>query len=72
MKIEKTIILETWDFDALHDLIFEALNKSLSNEEIIKIWESFPEDMKLDAEKFGISHIVVRDNMYEFLQKENK
>lgn len=71
MKIEKTVILETCDFDTLHDLIFEALDKSFSNEEIIKIWQDLPNHIKLDAEKYGISYNVVWDNIYEFLKKEN-
>ena len=71
MKVEKTIILEQGDLEHLHDVILEAINKSLPDKEIIKIWDLIlPEDIKLQAEQYGISDTVVRDNIYEFMEKE--
>jgi hypothetical protein len=68
MLVEKTITLEQSDLDYLHDVTLEVFDKSLSDEEVIEIWKSLPDDIKLDAEKFGISDTVVRDNIYEFLE----
>ena len=72
MIIEKKIILEQSDFDILHDVILEVSEKSRSNEEIEKIWQNLPEGIRLQAEQWGVGDTVVRDNIYEFLKKENK
>ena len=53
----------------MHDVILEALDKSVSNEEILKVWENLPSYIKIEAIEFGLSDTCVRDNIYEFLEK---
>lgn len=58
------------DLDTIHDVIFNALGKEdLTNEEIIEYWNRFPEDIKLDALKWGIGDTPTNDKMYVWLKK---
>ena len=66
-----TIQLEQEDFNAMHDVIFEALDIELTNAKIHVIWEELPEDIRGLAIQCGTSDTVFRDNLYEYL-KNNK
>lgn len=58
------------DLDTLHDVIFSALKKSdLTDEQIIEYWKKFPDDIRLDAVRWGVSDTPTRENMYVWLQK---
>jgi hypothetical protein len=74
MRLDLTKIeFDQEDLNNLHDVIFNALGKEdLTNEEIIGYWNLFPEDIKLDALKWGVSDTPTRDNMYVWLQKNLK
>ena len=64
--------LKRHDLDSLHDTIFEALGiESKSDKEILEYWNKLPRNIQLDAEKWGLSDTVVRDDIYVWLQ-ENK
>jgi len=65
------IQLEQEDFDAMHDVILEALDVELTNAQIHVIWEELPEDIRALAIQWGTSDTVFRDNLYEHL-KNNK
>ena len=67
MKV--TIELEQEDFNAMHDVILEALNIKPTNEQIQKIWNGLPEDIQSIAIQWGTSDTVFRDNLYEWLEK---
>lgn len=73
MKIDLSKVkLEQDDLDTLHDVIFNALGlENLSNDKIMEFWIKFPEDIKLDAIKWGVSDTPTRDKMYVWLQKNN-
>lgn len=70
-KIDLTKVeLSQDDLNTLHDVFCEALDKeSLTNSEIIEYWNKLPDDIKLDALKWGVSDTPTRDNMYMWLQK---
>ena len=72
MKFDLTKIeFDQYDLNTLHDVIFSALGKEdLTNEQIMEYWNMFPEDIKLDALKWGVDDTPTRDNMYVWL-KEN-
>lgn len=72
--MKKTIELEREDLDALHDVILEALHYSgdLTDEVILTYWNMLPEHLKAEAEHWGLSDSVVRDNIYEWLQDNKK
>lgn len=65
------IQLEQEDFNAMHDVIFEALDIKLTKAQIHVIWEELPEDIRGLAIQWGTSDTVFRDNLYEYL-KNNK
>jgi hypothetical protein len=65
------IQLEQEDFDAMHDVILEALDIELTNAKIHVIWEELPEDIRGLAIQWGTNDTVFRDNLYEHL-KNNK
>lgn len=76
MKFDLTTIeLERDDLNTLHDVIIEALDllwdKGISDEEIIQYWNKLPNDIKLDALKWGVSDTPTKDAIYVWLQ-ENK
>lgn len=62
----------TIDVKYMHDTVYEALNKSLSEKELEDLFLSLPKDIQLDALKWGITDTVVRDNIYEYLIEQNK
>jgi hypothetical protein len=64
--------LEDEDFPSLHDVVYEVTGYSYTNEELLKIFIKLPEDILLDAAKWGMNDTVVRDNIYEHLEKELK
>jgi hypothetical protein len=70
MKI--TVELEEDDFDSLHDIVYDLTDMSLSHEQLLKIFNMLPQHLKDDAIRWGVSDCVVRDNIYEHLEKEMK
>jgi hypothetical protein len=64
-----TVVLEQEDFDAMHDVILEALDVEPTNEQIQKIWNGLPEDIQGTAIQWGTNDTVFRDNLYEWLEK---
>lgn len=57
------------ELDTLHDVIFNALDEAnLSNEQIMVYWNMFPDDIKLDALKWGVSDTPTREKMFLWLQ----
>jgi len=71
--MKKLIKLEREDFDALHDVILEALDypsNELTDEVILDYWNNLPEYLQDDAVHWGTNDSVVRDNIYVWL-KEN-
>ena len=72
MKIDlNSIEFSNDDIDSIHDVIINALDDKddLNRDEILEYWKKFPEDIKLDALKWGINDTPTRDNMYEWLQE---
>lgn len=72
--MKKIITLEQEDIDCLHDVILEALDYSgdLTNEIVLTYWNIFPDDLKAEAEHWGLDDTVVRDNIYEWLTETYK
>lgn len=68
------VILERGDFNAMHDVILEALNLEceITDEVIQKIWDKMPDDIKNTAITWGCNDTVFRDNMYEWLEENSK
>ena len=71
MKFDLTKVeFDQNDLNTLHDVIFNALNEwDLTNEQIMEYWNMFPEDIKLDALKWGVGDTPTRDKMHEWLKK---
>jgi len=70
MKYEIKIQFDRDDLDTLHDVIFNSLKKDLIDEQVIEYWNKLPEDITLDAVKWGVDDTPTRDNMYRWF-KEN-
>lgn len=68
--MKKEITLEESDLLSLREVAFNATDKEITNEQAIEIWESLPQSLKNEAIHWGISDSVVRDNIYEFLEKQ--
>lgn len=67
-----TIELEEEDYPSLHDVVYNLTDLELTNDELLKIWNILPEDIQLDAAKWGMSDTESREQIYGFLEKEAK
>tara|TARA_R110000851_G_scaffold190156_1_gene340518 strand:- start:396 stop:620 length:225 start_codon:yes stop_codon:yes gene_type:complete len=66
MKLDLTKIeFDQSDLNTIHDVIFNALGEEdLTNEQIIEYWNKLPEEIKLEALKWGVGDTPTRDDMY--------
>ncbi|WP_158728309.1 MULTISPECIES: hypothetical protein [unclassified Flavobacterium] len=71
MNIDLTKVeFDQSDLDTLHDVIFNALRKEdLTNEQILEYWNKLPDDIKMEAIKWGVGDTPTRDNMYVWFQQ---
>ena len=71
MKI--TIELEEDDLRSVNEALFNAVDLfDLPNEEIIKYWDMLPEDIKLDAAKWGVSDTEAMEKMIGWFSENLK
>jgi len=73
MKIN--IELERKDFDAMHDVILDALDypdDKLTDDVIQSYWDKLPSHIKSIAISWGCNDTVFRDAMYVWLQKNKE
>jgi hypothetical protein len=72
MKFSIQVELDVDDINTLHDVIYNALGeKPKDDNEIFKIWGMLPDDMKLDAAKWGVNDTGFRDDMHEWLKEKH-
>ena len=58
------------DWDHLHDAVLESTGENKNMEELNKIFDSLPSDLKNLAYKFGMNDTVFRDNVIEYYLKK--
>jgi hypothetical protein len=62
------------DWDHMHDCIldvtYNTTRKNCSREELEKIFNDLPEDMKLDAFMWGMSDTLWRDNFIDYYKEK--
>jgi hypothetical protein len=63
------IELEKEDLDHMHDVIYEVIDREPTEQEIRRVWEELPDQIKGIATRWGTSDTVFRDNMYEWLSE---
>lgn len=61
-------LTDWYDLASLHNTVFDLTGKQKSDNELNEIWRAIPDDLKMDAEKWGCSDTVVREDIYEFLE----
>jgi hypothetical protein len=59
---------EDGEWGSLHDVVYEVLDKQMTNKELETLFRSLPSYLKDDAFHWGLSDSVVRDNIYEYLE----
>ena len=59
---------EDGEWGYLHDVVYEVLDKQMTNKELETLFRSLPSNLKEDAFHWGLSDSVVRDNIYEYLE----
>lgn len=77
MKNKKELKLDiTWsqldenDLVSFRDVIFNAFDKEdVSTEQLKEYWNNLPEDLRLDAIKYGVSDTPTREKMHLFFKK---
>ena len=63
-------IFDKNDWAHLHDVVLETMDKSLSKEELIIIFNNLPSDLQHMAYEWGMNDTVFRDLTYEHLEKK--
>jgi hypothetical protein len=70
MKV--TIEIEEEDLAPIHDVVFDITGHSYNNEELVRVFNSLPEDIQLDAAKWGTSDTEVRGQIWGHLEEKLK
>jgi hypothetical protein len=58
------------EWNSFHDTVEEASNRSYTIKELKNIYQQLPNNLRLDAERWGLSDSVVRDHIYVFLKEQ--
>jgi hypothetical protein len=66
------LTLEEEDFGPLHDIVYNITDYEYTNDELLLIWNNLPEDIQLEAAKWGMSDTCVREEIHEHLENELK
>lgn len=61
---------EKHDWDSFHDTVYNSTGEDCNREQLIKIYQSLPHNLKCNALEWGMSDTVFRDNVYEHLGGE--
>lgn len=57
------------DLGFVHDCVVDITSYRYSNEDLRKVWELMDDSVKDEAVRWGVGDSVVRDNMYEWIEK---
>jgi hypothetical protein len=68
MKV--TVEFEEGDLAPLHDIVYELTEIELTDQQLEIIWGKLPEHLRMEAIHWGLNDTVVKDNIYEHLEKE--
>ena len=71
VALVKEVFKSEWAYINMHDIVFEALGESITEEEAQVIFYNLPETVQCDALKEGLSDTEVRDQIYTHLKKVN-
>ncbi len=71
LLFDKLHDLTEHDWNHMHDCIFHVTKNSTSKDDMIKIFNEMPGDMKFDAFEWGMNDTLWRDNFIDWY-KENK
>lgn len=61
---------EKHEWAHLHDVVLDTTGKSLKQLELEALYNTLPEYLQEDAVHWGLNDSVVRDNIYEYLEKQ--
>ena len=70
IKIERVFTKNDWDH--LHDVVVNATDKNLNRDELENVFKELPHSIRLIAMEWGMNDTVFRDNVYKWLDKQNK
>ena len=62
-----TLELEDEDYPSLREVVWNATDYEYTDDELLRIWDNLPEDIQLDAAKWGMSDTEVREKIYEHI-----
>lgn len=71
MEYKLEVTFDEDDYDSLRETYWNASlefgeDVHLTNDELKLFWDTLPEDIQLDAIKWGISDTEVRERMWEY------
>lgn len=61
---------DSYDWKHFHDVVFHATGESLSQDKLVEVYNTLPDNLKLMAEDYGMSDTVFRDNSIVWLMKQ--
>lgn len=59
------------EWDHMHDVVFDADNKNLSQKELVLLYSKLPEHIQKDAVRWGLNDSVVRDDIYVWIKNND-
>lgn len=69
MKYELKVEFTKDEINSLAEHINNALEKEITDEQALEYWEKLPDEIKLDAMKWGITDTEVGDDIYTWAKK---
>lgn len=69
-KISITKDISEHELNSFHDCVYDAIGKSLSHKELLKLFENLPENIQHTGLSWGLNDTVFLDNVYEYLEKK--
>ena len=61
------IDIDVAELDYLHDVVYNATNKSLSNDELMELVAKIPTNILFIALEWGFSDTIFRNQVFEWL-----
>lgn len=70
-----SLALPPGGLDPIHDVLVELHfdedpERVFTKDDLLEVWKEIPRELRLEAHKWGSSDTVVRDEIFEFLQKQ--
>lgn len=60
------------EWGGIHDAVLDAIDKDMTQDELIELWHELPSHIQATALSWGMSDTVFGDQVFEWVQKNKK